>query len=395
MPDGILLNLTPMNRFKARPSTLSSVEKLVKIILWCATYFVIACALGIFADIFVKGAPVVFQKTPPFINVPFLTELPETLVIFEPGPGESLKLKEKAFDRFRARNLKVAFTSEKADANGMVSFTVEERKALQIGQSFYRDEFLASNPDFKPISESSASYSGGGILGPIVGTVLLTTIAVVVALFIGVAAAVFLSEYSSGGPFIDTIRLAILNLAGVPSIVFGLFGLGLFCLALGWGTSMLSGGFTLAVMILPVIITASEESLKAIPKGFREASLALGATKWQTIRKAVLPYAMPGILTASVLGVTRVAGETAPIMFTAAVAAKDKLPWENLGSGGFFSQSVQSLPYHIFTVSARIPQTEYTRPMQYGSVFVFMVMVMCLSGLSVWMRTHYRGKLKW
>ena len=112
-------------------------------------------------------------------------------------------------------------------------------------------------------------------------------------------------------------------------------------------------------------------------------------------RKAVLPYAMPGILTASVLGVTRVAGETAPIMFTAAVAAKDKLPWENLGDGGFFSQSVQSLPYHIFTVSARIPQTEYTRPMQYGSVFVFMVMVMCLSGLSVWMRTHYRGKLKW
>ncbi|MDF1659311.1 MAG: ABC transporter permease subunit, partial [Verrucomicrobiales bacterium] len=164
----------------------------------------------------------------------------------------------------------------------------------------------------------------------------------------------------------------------------------------GWGTSMLAGGFTLAVMILPVIIAACEESLKAIPMGFREASLALGATKWQSISKSVLPYAFPGMLTASILGITRVAGETAPIMFTAALAHKDKLPWQDIdGIGGFFSQSVQAMPYHIYTVAARIPQSEYTKPMQYGSVFVFMVLVMCFAGLSIFMRINYRKRVKW
>lgn len=236
-----------------------------------------------------------------------------------------------------------------------------------------------------------------------------------------------------------------MNLAGVPSIVFGLFGLGLFCLFFpvitdagnlrvegwraielfgsgkflafqGFGTSMLAGGLTLAVMVLPVIITACEESLKTIPMSFREASLALGASKWQTIRKSVLPYAFPGMLTASILGITRVAGETAPIMFTAALAHKDKLPWEGLGttietgadSGffitissvfstvfNFFSQSVQAMPYHIYTVAARIPQSEYTKPMQYGSVFVFMILVMSFAALSVLLRNHYRKTTKW
>lgn len=384
-----------MNRFAIKPSRNARQEKAVKVILRVATYLIILCAVGIFVDITIKGAPVVFRAAPPFVNLPFLTELPETLNIFEPAPGESLKISEKAFKRLKSQNSEVTFTSEERGEDGMVTFTVAEAQGIRAGQSFYREQIEAANPGFKPARQETASYSGGGILGPLVGTMLLTGIAIVVALFVGVASAVYLSEYSRAGTFMDTIRLAILNLAGVPSIVFGLFGLGLFCLALGWGTSMLSGGFTLAVMILPVIITASEESLKAIPQGFREASLALGATKWQTIRKAVIPYALPGILTASVLGVTRVAGETAPIMFTAAVAAKDKLPWQEAGASGFFSQSVQSLPYHIFTVSARIPQNEYTQPMQYGSVFVFMIMVMCLAALSVWMRIHYRGKLKW
>jgi phosphate transport system permease protein len=162
-------------------------------------------------------------------------------------------------------------------------------------------------------------------------------------------------------------------------------------------------------MILPVIIAACEESLKAIPMGFREASLALGATKWQSISKSVLPYAFPGMLTASILGITRVAGETAPIMFTAALAHKDKLPWQNIPvneeanflaqsgewTGGFLSQSVQAMPYHIYTVAARIPQNEWTRPMQYGSVFVFMVVVMLFAALSIYLRIHYRKKVKW
>ena len=254
------------------------------------------------------------------------------------------------------------------------------------------------------------------------GTALLTLICIVVALFVGLTTAIYLNEYSSKGRFMDGVRLAIMNLAGVPSIVFGLFGLMFFCLFVpvfteaplersffviplgggnhlsfeGWGTCMMAGGFTLAVMVLPVIIAACEESLKAIPMGFREASLALGATKWQSISKSVLPYAFPGMLTASVLGITRVAGETAPIMFTAALAHKDKLPWQDVNSlGGFFSQSVQAMPYHIYTVAARIPQSEYTKPMQYGSVFVFMVLVMSLAALSVFLRIHYRKRVKW
>ena len=167
------------------------------------------------------------------------------------------------------------------------------------------------------------------------------------------------------------------------------------------GNSLLAGGLTLAVMVLPVIIAACEESLKAIPKGFREASLALGATKWQCIRTAVLPYATPGILTASVLGVTRVAGETAPIMFTAAVALKGKLPWQDAKDNGIFwmpdllTDSVQAMPYHIYTVAARIPRTDATAMMQDGAVFVFLVMVMLFASFSIYLRIQYRKKLKW
>ena len=237
------------------------------------------------------------------------------------------------------------------------------------------------------------------------------------------------NEYAKQGRFVGMIRLAIMNLAGVPSIVFGLFGFAFFCLfpllpvftdapniekslwAIplfggflsfeGWGNSLIAGGLTLAVMVLPVIIAACEESLKAIPKGFREASLALGATKWQCIRTAVLPYATPGILTASVLGVTRVAGETAPIMFTAAVALKGKLPWEEASGNGIFwlsdllTDSVQAMPYHIYTVAARIPRTDATSAMQDGSVFVFLLMVMSFASVSIYLRIHFRKKLKW
>ncbi|MCB1236909.1 MAG: phosphate ABC transporter permease PstA [Verrucomicrobiae bacterium] len=374
------------NPFAARSPRRRLIERGVRQMLHLATYFILLCALFIFGDIFVKGAPVIFGKQyPGFVNTRFFTHSPETLVVFENPEGEEFRLDYQEFEAFKA-----------------------------------------ANPDFVVAKEQRNSYSGGGILGPLVGTALLTLICIVVALFIGLAAAIYLNEYGSHGRFMNAIRLAILNLAGVPSIVFGLFGLGLFCLTFplivgeanlragapafelfhsgvylsfqGFGISMLAGGLTLAVMILPVIITACEESLKAIPMGFREASLALGATKWQSIRTAVLPYALPGMLTASVLGITRVAGETAPIMFTAAAAHKDKLPWQEAGEGGFlgfFGQSVQAMPYHIYTVAARIPQSEYTKPMQYGSVFVFMVLVMLLASLSVYLRIHFRGKLKW
>lgn len=378
---------TPVeNPFATRSLKTKRIEFGFSLLLRLGTYFVLLCAFYIFGDILVKGAPVVFQTEFPFVNTDFFTRSPETLYVFETADGSE----------------------------------------YQVGNSELQ-EFRASNPDLAIVKEHTHSYSAGGILGPLVGTALLTVICIVVALFVGLAAAIYLNEYSGKGKFMDAVRLAILNLAGVPSIVYGLFGMGLFCLFFpvivtedalrtdrafelfgsgkflafqGWGNSMLAGGLTLAVMILPVIITACEEALKAIPQGFREASLALGATKWQSIRTAVLPYAFPGMLTASVLGITRVAGETAPIMFTAAVALKDKLPWQDLDPEaspifGFLSQSVQALPYHIYTVAARIPQSEYTKPMQYGSVLVFMMLVMILAALSVSLRIHYRKKLKW
>lgn len=369
------------NPLLKKPSAVKRRDAAVSVLLRVVTYFILICAAYIFWDITKKGAPVVFKTSAPFVNTSFFTKSPETLMTWETEAG------------------------------------VFHRMDFTDYSQWKRD-----NPEEVIVEEKSHAYSGGGIFGPLVGTALLTLICIVVALFVGLTTAVFLNEYSSKGRFMDMIRLAIMNLAGVPSIVFGLFGLMFFCLFVpvltqepldrsfltiplgagnfiafqGWGTCMLAGGFTLAVMILPVIIAACEESLKAIPMGFREASLALGATKWQSISKSVLPYAFPGMLTASVLGITRVAGETAPIMFTAALAHKDKLPWQEVSSlTGFFSQSVQAMPYHIYTVAARIPQTEYTKPMQYGSVFVFMVLVMALAALSVYLRINYRKRLKW
>lgn len=369
------------NPFGKQAPALKRRDTAVSILLRVATYFILLCAAFIFFDIIKKGAPVVFKAEAPFVNTKFFTERPQTLMSFETENGDYYRMDFTDYSQWK------------------------------------RD-----NPDQVIVEEHSHAYSGGGISGPLVGTALLTIICIVVALFVGLTTAIYLNEYSSKGRFMDMVRLAIMNLAGVPSIVFGLFGLMFFCLFVpvftheplersflviplgggntlsfqGWGTCMMAGGFTLAVMVLPVIIAACEESLKAIPMGFREASLALGATKWQSISKAVLPYAFPGMLTASVLGITRVAGETAPIMFTAALAHKDKLPWEDVNSlGGFFSQSVQAMPYHIYTVAARIPQSEYTRPMQYGSVFVFMVLVMSLAALSVFLRIHYRKRVKW
>ncbi|MSU54029.1 MAG: phosphate ABC transporter permease PstA, partial [Opitutaceae bacterium] len=198
------------------------------------------------------------------------------------------------------------------------------------------------------------------------------------------------------GRLVTAIRISILNLAGVPSIVFGLFGVGLFVIFFDWNVSLLAGWFTLALMVLPVVITASEESLKSVPQGFREGSLALGATKWQAIRTNVLPYAMPGILTSSILGITRVAGETAPIMFTAAYAMRDKLPWQDLTHySDFVFQGVMALPYHIYVVSSKIPQNEYTERVQYGTAFVFLMIVAMIATISILLRNHLRNRYRW
>ncbi|MFM1852264.1 MAG: hypothetical protein RIS54_1948 [Verrucomicrobiota bacterium] len=319
-----------------------------------ATYLVLACGMAVFGTIFFKGAGTVFQLSPPFINTDFLTEAPETLYVFS-FEGKDYELGDRAFRAFKEEN-----------------------------------------PAAASVRATSYVYSAGGIWPCIVGTVLLVVGSMTIALILGVCAAVYLSEYAKEGSFIRFIRLAILNLAGVPSIVFGLFGFGMFVTFFGWNVSLLAGWFTLAFMVLPVVITASEEALKSVPKGFREGSLALGATRWQTIRKNVLPYALPGILTSSILGIARVAGETAPIMFTAAYVMRDKLPWEDLKhAGDFFFQGVMALPYHIYVVSSKIPQNDYTERVQYGTAFVFLFIVAVIAASSIVLRNHLRNRYKW
>ena len=315
------------------------------------TYFVLLCATYIFLDIGIKGGRTVFTRTAPFVNLKFLSEPPQTLYVFD-YQGKKMELSDREFREWK--------TTHKED-----------------------------------VDVTSVSYSAGGIWPCIVGTALLVIGSMTLALFIGISCAIYLSEYSRDGRFIRLIRIAILNLAGVPSIVFGLFGFGLFVIFFGWNVSLLSGWFTLGLMVLPAIITASEESLRAVPQGLREGSLALGATKWQTIRKNVLPYALPGILTSSILGIARVAGETAPIMFTAAYAMRDEMPWQVSHWTDFFFQGVMALPYHIYVVSSKIPQNEYTERVQYGTAFVFLAVVMLIALSSILLRERQRRRLSW
>lgn len=336
----------------AKPTKSKRNEKIAFNLMRLGTYFVVACSSIIFLTIFYKGSQTVFQPSFPFVNMEFMTGAPQTLHVFE-FEGEKMELSDEKYRAF------------------------EEEKGVSITTTTY-------------------AYSGGGIWPCIVGTVLLVIGAMTIALTLGVLSAIFLSEYSKPGKILNLIRLSILNLAGVPSIVFGIFGVGLFVLFLDLGVSLIAGWFTLAFMVLPIVISASEESLRAIPQGLREASLALGASKWTSIRTNVIPYAMPGILTSSIIGVARVAGETAPIMFTAAYAKRDQLPWEGLEHWyDFFLQGVMALPYHIYVVSAKIPQNEYTERMQYGTAFVFLVIVASIALFSIILRDRMRKKYTW
>ena len=232
------------------------------------------------------------------------------------------------------------------------------------------------------------SGSEGGILPAIVGTVYLVSGAIIVSLPLGMASAIYLSEYAKQGRFTRTIRLAIVTLAGVPSIVFGLFGLGLFVIFLGFGASIISGSFTLAFMILPTIIVSSEEALQAVPKSNREGSLALGATQWQTIYKNVLPYALPGMFTGSILGIGRAAGETAPILLTVAAFFLPRLP------SSIFDQ-VMALPYHLYVLATQHPEIDKVLPLQYGTALVLLIIVLIFNLAAIFLRSYFRRKYKW
>jgi len=229
------------------------------------------------------------------------------------------------------------------------------------------------------------SMTQGGILPCIVGTLCLSIGAIAVALPIGVASAIYLNEYARPGRIVRLIRLGINNLAGVPSVVFGLFGLAFFVVYLDMGVSILAGSLTLGALTLPVIIGSTEEALRAVPDTYREASLGLGATKWQTIYRVVLPTALPGILTGTILGVSRAAGETAPIMFTAAVFYTPSLPTS-------IFDEIMALPYHIYVLATAGTDIEATRPLQYGTALVLIVLVLGLNLIAIIYRSRLRKK---
>ena len=239
-------------------------------------------------------------------------------------------------------------------------------------------EFLFSSP--------TKGMTAGGIFPALLGTILLVLVALLASVPLGVAAAIYLSEYAPDNWFTRTINLAIINLAGVPSIVHALFGLGAFVIFFKFGTSILAASLTLAVMTLPVVIVATRESLQAVPMAFREACWNMGATRWQTIRRIVLPNAVTGILTGVILEVSRTAGETAPIMFTGAVFFLPFLPQ------GVFDQTM-ALSLHLFVVSTQVPDMPDAVP--YGVALVLICMVLLMNSASIALRMHLRGKKKW
>jgi phosphate transport system permease protein len=239
-------------------------------------------------------------------------------------------------------------------------------------------EFLFASP--------TNGMTAGGIFPALLGTVLLVVVALIASVPLGVAAAIYLSEYAPDNWFTRAINLAIINLAGVPSIVHALFGVGAFVIFFRFGTSILAASLTLAIMTLPVVIVATRESLQAVPMAFREACWNMGATRWQTIRRVVLPNAITGILTGVILEVSRTSGETAPIMFTGAAFFLPLLPQSVL-------DQTMAMSLHLFVVSTQVPGMPEQLP--FGVALVLISMVLLMNSLSIALRMYLRGKKKW
>jgi len=240
-------------------------------------------------------------------------------------------------------------------------------------------EFITSMPE--------NGMTEGGILPALIGSFYLVVGSILFAAPLGVFAAIYLTEYANKGRVVRLIRIGINNLAGVPSVVFGLFGLAIFVKFFGFGVSILSGSLTLGIVILPTIIRASEEALMAVPKEYRMASFAMGATNWQTVRNVVMPAALPGILTGVILGIGRVAGETAPIIFTAATFYSIKLP------NSVFDE-VMALPYHIYALVTAGTSPAKQIPLAYGTAVVLLVLVLLINLVAIILRLKYDKKMK-
>ena len=249
---------------------------------------------------------------------------------------------------------------------------------LVLGTPAINWEFLTGFP--------REGMRAGGIWPAIVGTFYLTLGTSVFAVPFGVGAAIYLSEYAPDNRATQLIRIAIISLAGIPSVVYGLFGLGLFVLFLNFGTSILAGSLTLSIMTLPVIISTTEEALSAVPQAFRTVSISVGATKWQTIRRIVLPQALPGILTGVILGLERAAGETAPILFTVAAFFLPRLPNSPL-------DATMALPYHLYVISTQVPGMPIK--IQYGTALVLLAFVLSMNLIATSIRSRARAKRQW
>jgi len=232
----------------------------------------------------------------------------------------------------------------------------------------------------------SNGMKSGGIWPAIVGTIYLTIGTALFSVPLGIFAAIYLSEYAPNNRITQTIRIAIITLAGIPSVVYGLFGLGLFVLYMNLGTSILAGSLTLAIMNLPVIISTTEEALRSVPQAFRVVSISLGGTRWQTIQRIVLPQALSGILTGVILGLERAAGETAPILFTAAAFYLPQLPTSPL-------DQTMALPYHLYVISTQIPGMPVE--IQYGTALVLLVLVLGMNVIATVIRSRARARRQW
>ncbi|MFZ3070434.1 MAG: phosphate ABC transporter permease PstA [Anaerolineaceae bacterium] len=246
------------------------------------------------------------------------------------------------------------------------------------GASAISPEFIFGYP--------SNGMRAGGIFPAIVGTFYLTLGTAIFSVPLGIGAAIYLSEYAPENTWTRIIRIAITNLSGIPSVVYGLFGLGLFVLFLNFGTSILAGSMTLAIMTLPVIISTTEEALQAVPQSYRVVSISLGGTRWQTIRKIVLPEALPGILTGVILGLERAAGETAPIMFTVAAFFLPRLPSSPM-------DATMALPYHLFVISTQVPGMPIQ--IQFGTALVLLVFVVGMNLIATLIRSRARARRQW
>lgn len=260
---------------------------------------------------------------------------------------------------------------------------------LIIGYLFYKAlpvlsiDFLFTNP--------KDNMKGGGVWAPFLGTIYLVVVSLLVAAPIGVFAAVYLNEYARDNWFTRIVNLAVVNLAGVPSIVHALFGVGAFVLFAGLGESILAASLTLAIMTLPVIIASTTEALKAVPMSFREACWNMGATRWQTIRRIVLPNSISGILTGVILQVSRAAGETAPIMFTGAVFYK------GIAEGNIFAYNItdqcMALSLHLYTISTQVPDVAEGIP--YGTAIVLVSSVLLVNAAAIILRVYLRTRKRW